>query len=119
MVDDEEDICELLSEILEGTGYNVTKASNGKEALDILNSKPDYFDLIATDVRMPMMDGVTLLDEFKRLPHSSRTKFIFITGGTNIDIEKEYSSSIDGYIYKPFDEEKILSAVGTVLEPVK
>lgn len=119
VVDDEEDICELLSEILEGTGYNVTKASNGKEALDILNSKPDYFDLIATDVRMPMMDGVTLLDEFKRLPHSSRTKFIFITGGTNIDIEKEYSSSIDGYIYKPFDEEKILSAVGTVLEPVK
>lgn len=119
VVDDEEDICELLSEILEGTGYNVTKASDGKEALDILNSKPDYFDLIATDVRMPMMDGVALLGEVKKLTHSSRTKFIFITGGTNIDIEKEYSSIIDGYIYKPFDEEKVLSAVETVLKPVK
>ncbi len=119
IVDDEEDICELLSEILEGTGYNVTKASNGKEALYILNSKPDYFDLIATDVQMPMMDGVTLLDEAKKLCHSGRTKFIFITGGTSIDIEKEYNSVIDGYIYKPFDEEKILEAVGTVLKTLE
>ena len=65
IVDDEPLIRELLSEVLEKDGYQVVSVSNGHQALRKI--RQNYFDMVITDVRMPEMDGITLLKKIKEL----------------------------------------------------
>jgi len=59
IVEDEESLRELYAEELEDNGYDVTKASNGKEGIDLV--KKEKFDLVIMDIRMPEMDGIEAL----------------------------------------------------------
>lgn len=59
IVEDEENLRDLYAEDLEESGYNVTKASNGKEAINLVRN--GTFDLIIMDIRMPEMDGIETL----------------------------------------------------------
>ncbi|MEK6628888.1 MAG: response regulator [Bdellovibrionota bacterium] len=77
VVDDEEDLREIISEIFEFEGYKVRTAENGLEALKIMNEfNPD---LIVTDIIMPECDGLTLFKELSRL-YSPPPPVIFISG---------------------------------------
>ena len=110
VADDEEDIRELLVMILKDLGIEVVCAENGKIALDTYTKNPDKFDLIISDMKMPIMDGESLLKELRSNKAIKQPKFIFITGGTNLDFEDkelEINQLSDGYILKPFNEEKI------------
>ena len=60
IVDDEESIREVQASLLDACGYQCTTAANGAEALKLLDSTP--FDLIVTDILMPVMDGLALLE---------------------------------------------------------
>ena len=64
IIDDEKDICDLLSYNLNLEGYATKSALNGEDALQILDST---FDLIVSDVMMPLMDGFTLCKKNKRI----------------------------------------------------
>ena len=59
IVEDEENLRDLYAEDLEESGYEVTKASNGKEAINLVRN--GSFDLIIMDIRMPEMDGIETL----------------------------------------------------------
>jgi two-component system, response regulator, stage 0 sporulation protein F len=59
IVEDEESLRDLYAEDLEESGYEVVKASNGKEAITLVKNTP--FDLIIMDIRMPEMDGIETL----------------------------------------------------------
>jgi len=59
IVEDEENLRDLYAEDLEESGYEVIKASNGKEALNLVRN--GTFDLIIMDIRMPEMDGIETL----------------------------------------------------------
>jgi CheY-like chemotaxis protein len=61
VVDDDDDIRSAVQEVLEGEGYRTVGASNGKEALDFLQSSEDLPALILLDLMMPVMDGWELL----------------------------------------------------------
>ena len=63
-IDDEPDIVECIKRKLERSGYHVGTAANGKDGLDIVSRLP--FDLIVTDVAMPVMDGYTFCRELKK-----------------------------------------------------
>jgi PAS domain S-box-containing protein len=102
VVDDEEDLRDILSFMLIQLGMQVEVAGNGKEALGKLNSMP--FDLVISDMKMPIMDGIRLLENIRANPDLRTMKFVFITGGVDIDKEllDKISQQSQGLIGKPF-----------------
>ncbi len=63
---------------------------------------------------MPEMDGVTLLKKIRNNKQLKQPKFIFITGGINIDFEandNELNGLIDGHFFKPFDQDKVFDTL--------
>ncbi len=106
VVDDEELICDLISQTLEIEGYTVTAFTNSREALNELNQGNDY-DVVVTDLQMPGATGADLLKKAKSL--GLNCQFIMITGFTN----KFTSENLEeikpfAFINKPFDI-KVLS----------
>ena len=117
IADDEEDIRELLEMLLEDFGIETKTFKNGKLALEEFKKNPNDYDLIVSDMKMPVMDGPTFLKELRSLKYIEQPTFFFTTGGINInfeDKENELNSLIDGYFYKPFDEEAIIDQLEKV-----
>ncbi len=116
IVDDEEDIREILRNMLEEFGCTVEEAGNGAIAFEKI--KAEKYDHVFTDMKMPVMDGPTLLKEIHGFNFSSRPVLIAVTGGVTIDFSKkgrdELFSMIDGYLLKPFDKEKIAQILNDI-----
>jgi DNA-binding NtrC family response regulator len=108
IVDDDESIRKILSTILEDEGYIVETAENGKEAID--KSTMTFYNLALIDVRLPDIEGVTLLARLKEtLP---RMRKIIITGFPSIKNAIEaVNNKADGYMLKPFEIGKILETI--------
>lgn len=115
IVDDEIDIRELLVEILEGIGFETTAVENGKLAYEKYQDSPESYDLIISDLKMPIMDGYTLLQKLRSHSSGHSPKFIAITGGVN-NRELEDPNNVihalsDGLIFKPFDIDKVIQLI--------
>ena len=122
LVDDEEDIRQLLAEELYEFSLEVTSAKNGSEALDIYTQDPEQFDIIISDMQMPVMDGPTLLTNVRSFKNLPQPRFIFITGGINselIEQNNQLYKDVDAILYKPFDEEKMWKVLSQCLERKK
>ncbi len=104
---------EILEDILVRAGYDVTPVANGSAAVEAL--RREAFDLLITDVRMPEMDGVTLLREAKRLRPDTEVVLMtaFATVKTAVTAMKE--GAVD-YLSKPFDKDELLMVVARSLE---
>ncbi|MCK5350367.1 MAG: response regulator, partial [Desulfobacula sp.] len=76
IVDDEEDIRDVLEIALKDIGYTVFLAENGKKAFELFKLKRP--DIVITDIKMPVMDGIELLRQIKR--ESPETEVLMITG---------------------------------------
>ncbi len=112
VVDDEDQIRSILSEMFRDTGFIVESFCEAHEALDYLN-KNGPVDIIITDLNMPKMNGEEFFLEFQKDPLNKNTKFFITTG--KIDPEEELSSKvinlIDGMISKPFEFLKIMEVL--------
>lgn len=112
VVDDEQDIRELINFYLKKEGYQVFEASDGEEALDIVES--EYIDLGIIDVMMPNMDGFELVEaikEFKELP------CVMLTArGETQDKLRGFSLGVDDYVVKPFDPDELTARVKAILK---
>ena len=73
LVDDEVVFTTNMSRLLTSRGYQVTAVNNGEEALAALKEKP--FDVMVLDLKMPVMDGITTLQEMKKLEPSYRSPY--------------------------------------------
>ena len=115
IIEDNEDILENTSEILELSNYRVFTAYNGKLGVEqALEKKPD---LILCDIMMPELDGFGVLHMIQKIPELQDTPFIFLTAKTEqSDIRKGMSLGADDYIPKPFDAADLLAAVETRLK---
>jgi len=106
VVDDEKDILEQFPSIINRWGHNVFTASNGFDALQIFE-KHDV-DLVVTDIRMPDMDGLQLLQKIQDI--DKQCPVLILTGYPSDDsaIEAMHSGA-DDYLVKPvnFDELKL------------
>jgi CheY-like chemotaxis protein len=116
VVDDTQDIRDLNVEILEGAGYTVTSAANGREALQMVKESPGKFPLIVSDVDMPVMDGFELAQSVRQ--ESPGTRFIIATGRLTEDIPQEVrdnvgkdGSNISHILLKPFTADALLGTV--------
>ena len=112
VVDDEASIRELLTRTLALTEYDVEAVSDARAGLERLRLQP--FDLMIADLRMPGMDGLTLIREARRLQPS--LKAVIVTGYSS------ESSAIDavnlgvvGYLVKPFRVPQVIAAVTRAL----
>ena len=100
IVDDEEDILKLMAEAVSRWGYNPIIAHNGEDAFEKVQNLP--VDLILTDVRMPKVDGITLLQKVKEI--NPNTSVIVFTGYPAIQsaVDALKSGAYD-YLVKPVD----------------
>ena len=107
LVDDEKDFVEMLSLRLQDEGHRVGLAYSGEEALSALDKNP-YFDVIVLDLKMPGMDGITVLKEIKA--RQAIVEVILLTGHGTIStaVEGLKSGAFD-YLLKPADFEDLKS----------
>lgn len=118
LVEDDEFNREVLTGMLEilgdeiGVEINIDISSNGKEALDLYTGK--NYDLILTDIDMPVMDGKQLLYEIKSINNSQKVIAVTAFGLTG-DREKFLASGFDGYVSKPVDYDQLKSTVLEVM----
>ncbi len=115
IVDDDEKIRNLISIYLENEGFRIIKASDGLEALKVLEKEP--VDLIMMDVMMPEMDGIEAcmkIREEKNMP-------IIMVSAKSEELEKIYglSSGADDYITKPFNPMELIARVKSQLRRYK
>jgi len=108
VVDDEKKMRHILQLMLEREGFSAEQAGNGKEALDMLKHK--RFDMVITDLKMPEMGGMALLEEAKKLDPDFPILVITAYGTIEDAVEAMRKGAVD-YITKPFDEEKIIITV--------
>ena len=115
VIDDEPDILILLSDLLADEGYGITTASDGKEALELF--KPESFDLVITDVRMPVMDGMEVMSRVKDMDED--IEVIILTGYADLENAVQ-SLRVDGafdYLSKPLEDiDKLVNTVRQALE---
>jgi excisionase family DNA binding protein len=112
VVDDEESIRELLTKTLALAEYEAQAVSDGKAGLELLRREP--WDLLIADLRMPEMDGLSLIREARRL--HPRLPVIIITGySSESSAIQAVNLGVVGYLVKPFRIPLVLSAVAKAL----
>src|SRR3954471_20527267 len=105
IVDDEEPIRQVLTEVLGGHGYVVRAAADGEEALRELSAR-DY-DAIVTDVRMPKMDGLSLVRAVQQVAPEATVIVMSAYGSHDLAIEAMKAGAYD-YLGKPFRPDEVL-----------
>ena len=113
VVDDEENTREGLSKILTKEGYAVEMAANGKEAIGVL--KRQSFDLVITDMRMPLMDGFEVLREIKKMDEEVGVIMITAYGEVESYLEAMNMGAFE-YINKPVRVNELKRVITKVLE---
>jgi two-component system response regulator (stage 0 sporulation protein F) len=113
VVDDEENAREGLSKILSKEGYRVETAANGKEAIDSLKSQ--RYDLVITDMRMPLMDGFEVLREIKKMDENIGVIMITAYGEVESYLEAMNMGAFE-YINKPVRVNELKRVITKVLE---
>ena len=114
VVDDEPMALELLHGVLSDAGYEVAVAQSGFESLDLFRRDTHAFDLILTDLSMPLMDGE---ETFQRLRQMSPTVNVVLMAGF-VDsgrLEKMMNNGLSGFVGKPFAPVEILAVVTSVI----
>jgi excisionase family DNA binding protein len=116
VVDDEDTVRDLIARALLGAGYDVAVATNGPAALERLAESGT--DLLITDLRMPGMDGLSLIREARKT--APGLPVIVITGfSTEETAADAVALGVAGYLTKPFRLSRILAATARALgEPV-
>lgn len=113
VVDDEDIIRESLSFILRKEKYEVEEAANGKIAFEML--KESSYDLVITDLEMPEMKGIELLDEIRKINLQTNTIVITAYGSMETAIAALRSGASD-YILKPIEFDELLIKVKKLFE---
>jgi len=112
VVDDQESMRHILSEMLKEKGHTVTVAEDGIIAFDLL--KKDSFNLIVADVNMPRLDGLEFLKKIKT--EKPDTRVVFVTGmlEETVRIGSE-NLGLDGLILKPFNKTAAMEVIEKAL----
>lgn len=112
IAEDDRELRRLFAHVLIKNGYSVKEVTNGKEALDALDA--EYFDLIISDIMMPVMDGYELVRLLREAGNS--TPILMITAKDAFDdMQKGFVSGTDDYMVKPVNVNEMLLRVQALL----
>ena len=114
IVDDSAVMRQMVGFALRQGGYEVIEAQHGQDGLDKL--KTTTVDLIISDLNMPVMDGLTMLQTVRKLPAmKSKPVLMLTTEGLESTKQRAKEAGATGWIVKPFNPEKLLQIVAKVL----
>jgi DNA-binding response OmpR family regulator len=115
-VDDEPDLTMICSLALQYHGFKVDTFNDSQEALS--NFKPDYYDLVILDIKMPKMDGFELYDKLKK--KDDKVKICFLTASELYyeEFRKKEYSALDKNLFlkKPIDNDDLLKEVNKIMK---
>lgn len=112
IAEDDRELRQLFSHVLIKNGYYVKGVSNGQEALDALDC--DYFDLIISDIMMPLLDGYELVRQLRDCGNT--TPVLMITAKDAFDdMRQGFISGTDDYMVKPINVNEMVLRVGALL----
>jgi CheY-like chemotaxis protein len=112
IVEDEEEVRQLLSDILTSGKHTVAVASNGNQGLEMFEK--GSFDLVFTDLGMPDLSGWEVAKKIKNI--NGQVPIVLVTGwNVVIEDDKKKSNDVDMVIQKPFQVDQILSTVQEVI----
>ena len=111
---------EILIALLDGAGMLIDSAKNGKEAVDMVATAPDKYDLVFMDIQMPEMDGLEATSRIRALPLRRERRLPIIAMTANVfksDIEECLSVGMDEHIGKPLNFDEVLRCLQKYLAP--
>ena len=118
LVDDEESIVEMTSQMLVNLGYEVTTAASGSEALEIFLAQPSGFDLVITDQTMPGITGIDLAE--RMLEARKELPIILFTGYSETVLPADAKAAgIRAFVMKPITRREMAKTVRRVLDAEK
>lgn len=113
-VDDSTSMRQMVCFTLKGAGHDVTEACDGQEALDL--AQKQRYDLILSDVNMPVMDGITLIKNLRGLGEYRFTPMLMLTTESAADKKTEgKAAGATGWIVKPFNPDQLLATIQKVI----
>lgn len=123
VVDDEEGIRKAVGQLLFESGYQVTACADGPTVLQVSRTKSDREgglripDCIVSDIRMPGMDGLELLERIRDDDRLRETPVVLLTAkGMTQDRIDGYNAGADAYLPKPFDPDELVAIIDGVIE---
>lgn len=113
-VDDSPSVRQMVKLTLAGAGYDIVEAGNGLEGLNA--AKATALDMVVTDLNMPVMNGLGLIRELRKLPAYRGVPILFLTTESDAELKKEAKAAgATGWITKPFQQEQLVAVVKKVL----
>ena len=116
MIDDDDTVRRSLFIVLQGAGYAITEAANGRKGLEL--ARAEKFDIIITDLLMPDIDGLETIKELRKL--APDTKIIAMSGGgrvgpsTYLAMAEKFGAAVT--LCKPFSKSELLDALAALLK---
>ena len=112
IAEDDQELRQLFSHVLNRHGYTVVGVSNGQEALDALDK--DFYDMIISDIMMPVMDGYELVRQLRDVGNT--TPVLMITAKDAFDdMRLGFQSGVDDYMVKPINVNEMVLRVRALL----
>lgn len=112
-VDDSASIRQMVTFTLKGAGYEVIEAVDGQDALEKANRQA--FNLVLTDINMPRMDGLKLLEKLRDLAHYKNIPILMLTTESDEQMKaKGRAAGATGWLVKPFNPESLLEVIKKV-----
>jgi two-component system chemotaxis response regulator CheY len=112
--DDSESIRQMVVFSLKREGFSVVEAADGAEALEKARENP--FHLVITDLDMPRMNGIQLVQELRKLAGYGKTPILLLTTESDAGLKKEArSAGASGWIIKPFRPDQLVATVQKLL----
>jgi PAS domain S-box-containing protein len=116
LVDDEEILVKMIGRMLEGLGYRVTTSTDCADAISLMANDPDLFGIVITDYTMPLMTGVALKNEIRKIRPD--IPIILCTGySERISEEKAKAMGIQAFMMKPLSTRSIANTIRKILDP--
>ncbi len=114
VVDDDPDVCDLITFKLRKSGYEVRRATDGDEALQAVAQRLP--DLVLLDIMMPGPSGLEVLERWRGQPGTATLPVILLTArAQESDVEIGFALGADDYILKPFSPRELARRVAAVL----
>lgn len=118
IVDDEDQILRSIAVALQLEGYQVSTAKNGFDALELLISPDKQIDMVVTDIQMPVMTGIQMIDELEK--NKISIPILVMTGFGTKDMVIEFlQKGVKDYIDKPFEPEEIKNRIERFFQKVQ
>lgn len=112
IAEDDAELRQLFTHVLQKSGYEVTGVDNGKKALDALTD--DYYDMVISDIMMPVMDGFDLVRNLREINRAIPVMMITAKDAFD-DMRMGFLSGTDDYMVKPVNVNEMVLRVGALL----